>query len=274
MKKSTLILFAISLAGASALVSCGGEVKETGPKYNYEKADSLPEGYLKELGIVKTNIELTARLFEKMNETGYSFAEGNMLSSGKSFSGSSKQALGIGAIGTDMVYSISFQQNSSAISRMEGLMSQANALGITDAFDKELMEKLASEDSTINKSVILTKAYLNAKDQLFSEERAQLATYMVLGGWVEGLHVSSQMCKGKLDDMEIRLGLWEICNTYQNVLNMTKVFENNAEMKTIADKIFEISPLVGKISANSKRYNAEDVAALAEGVQNLRNSIF
>lgn len=274
MKKSTIILLAVSFTGASFLASCGEEVKDTGPKYNYEKADSLPTDYLKELGIVKTNIEITARLFEKMNSAGYSFSEGSMLSASKSFSGSSKQAMGIGAIGTDMVYAISFKQNASAISRMEGLLSQANALGISDAFDKKLMEKLSSEDSTINKSVILTKAYLNAKDQLFSDERAQLATYMVLGGWIEGLHVSSQMAKNKIDDMEIRLGLWEICNTYQNVLNMTKVFESNAEMKAIADKVAEIAPLVNKISGNSKRYNAEDVTALSEGVQTLRNSIF
>lgn len=273
MKKSTLILTAFAFAGSTLIISCGGEVQETGPKYNFEKADSLPDDYLKELGIVKTNIELTAKLFETMHENGFSFNEGNMLSAGKSFSGSAKQAMGIGAIGTDMVYAISFKQNQSAISRMEGLMSQSNGLGVAEAFDKGLMEKLSSEDSTINKSVILTKAYLNAKDQLFSEERAQLATFMVVGGWLEGLHISTSMCKENISNLDIRLGLWEICNTYDNVMNMTKVFESNTEMKDISTKISELEPLIKRISGNSKKYNSDDVSALAEGVAKIRNSV-
>ncbi len=273
MKKSKLILAAFAFAGSTLIISCGGEVEDTGPKYNFEKADSLPDDYLKELGIVKTNIELTAKLFETMNENGFSFNEGNMLSAGKSFSGSSKQAMGVGAIGTDMVYAISFKQNQSAIARMEGLLSQSNALGVAEAFDKSLMEKLSSEDSTINKSVILTKAYLNAKDQLFSEERAQLATFMVIGGWLEGLHISSNMCKDDLSNLDIRLGLWEICNTYSNVMSMSKVFESNADMKDISTKISELGPLVKRISGNSKKYNSEDVVALAEGVAKIRNSV-
>lgn len=273
MKKSTFILATLAFAGSILITSCGGEVQETGPKYNFEKADSLPDDYLKELGIVKTNIELTAKLFETMNENGFSFNESNMLSAGKSFSGSAKQAMGIGAIGTDMVYAISFKQNQSAISRMEGLLNQANALNVAEAFDKELMEKLSSEDSTINKSVILTKAYLNAKDQLFSEERAQLATFMVVGGWLEGLHISTSMCKEKISDLDIRLGLWEICNTYENVISMTKVFESNADMKDISVKISDLEPLVKRISGNSKKYNSEDVNALSEGVAKIRSSV-
>lgn len=274
MKKSTYFFAATSIALASLISSCGSEVQDTGPKYNFEKADSLPDDYLKELGIVKTNIELSAKLYEMLNADGVSFSEGAMLSAGKSFSGSSKQAMGIGAIGTDLVYAISFKQNQSAASRLDGLLSQANSLGVAEAFDKELIEKLSSDDSTINKSVILTKAYLNAKDQLFSEERAQLATFMVIGGWIEGLNISSQVCKGKLDNAEIRLGLWEVCNTYKNVKGMASAFANNADMKAISEQISDLESTVRRISSNSKKYNDEDVAALSEAVAKIRSNIF
>lgn len=255
------------------IASCSSEVKDTGPKYNFEKAESLPDDYLKELGIVKTNIELSAKLYELLHKNGSTFSESTMLSSSKNFNGTPNQAMGIGAIGTDLVYAISFKQNQSAGTRLEGLMSQANALDISEAFNKDLIEKLSSEDTTINKSILLTKAYLNAKDQLFSEERAQLATFMVIGGWIEGLNISTQNCKGKLDNLDIRLGLWEVCNTYKNVRGMTNAFSDNPEMQSVAETISTLEPLVNKISSNAKRYKDEDVAALAEAVVKIRASL-
>lgn len=273
MNKINLLILSVFASGAMLLSACGGEEAPTGPKYNFERAESLPDGYLEELGIIKTNIEVTARLYEDMNANGYSFSESMLLSSGKSFSGSTKQALGIGAIGSDMVYCAAFGQTQSAMSRMEGLMKTAGALGVAEAFDQELIEKMASEDTTINKSVLLTKAYLNAKDQLFSEERAQYATFMVIGGWLEGLHIVSQLTKDEINGKEVRVGVWSVVDSYDNVVHMCSVFESNAEMKKLHDELHTIAPQINKIKKNAKKFKPEDIAALAEAVDGIRNSL-
>lgn len=275
MNKFKLTLILLSISSIGLLPSCGGEeAADTGPKYNFEHADSLPTGYLKELGIVKTNIEVTAKLYQHMMDKGYTFMEGAMLSTGKSFSGSSKQAMGVGAIGSDIVYCATFGQNQSAISRMEGLLKTAGALGVSEAFDKDIMEKMASEDTTINKSVLLTKAYLKAKDQLFSDERAQLATLMVVGGWVEGLHVCSQMMKDDIKDKEVRLGYWELVNTFENIDHMCQVFKNNPDIASVESQIHELAPLINKIKKNEKKYKPADVTALADAVASMRGSMY
>jgi hypothetical protein len=268
--------FSLVLLSASVLLisSCGGGEEEhsTAPKYNFEKADSLPSGYLEELGIVKTNIEVTAKLYQHMNEKGYAFNESFLLSPSKSFSGSSKQAMGIGAIGSDLIFAASFGQNQSAMDRMKGLLGAAGSLGVAEAFDEELMSKMASDDSTINKSVLLTKAYLKAKDQLFSVERAQYATFMIIGGWIEGLHVSCQMLKGDLKDNEIKLGFWEMVSSIESVQHLCRVFESNAEMTKLGEDLKTLNPLLMPIKKHAKKYKVEDVAALADAVAELRNS--
>jgi len=274
MKRTNLFLFTLAVTALSILSSCGGEEAPTGPKYKFERAESLPDGYLAELGIIKTNIEVTAKLYETMNNNGFSFSESAMLSAGKSFSGSSKQALGIGAIGSDMVFCSAFRQNQSAMSRMEGLMKTAGSLGIAEAFDQELIEKMASEDTTINKSVLLTKAYLKAKDQLFSDERAQYATFMVVGGWLEGLHIACQMSKSDLSNMGVRLGVWSMCDTYSNVLHMCDVFKDNSEMKAIAEKLNGLSAPIGKIIKNAKKFSTSDVEELGAAVSEIRGSLY
>lgn len=257
------------------ITSCGGgEEAPTGPKYNFEKADSLPSGYLEELGIVKTNIEVTAHLYSHMNDKGYSFNESVMMSAGKSFSGSTKQAMGIGAIGSDLVFAASFGQNQSAMDRMKGLLNTANSLGVAEAFDEELMTKMASDDSTINKSVLLTKSYLKAKDQLFSEERAQYATFMIIGGWIEGLHISCQMLKDDIKDRDIKLGFWEMVSSYDSVKHLCGVFKNNSDMQALSEKLHNLDGVLAPIRKNAKKYSEDDVKALAEEVAKLRNSSF
>ncbi|GAB4376923.1 MAG: hypothetical protein Kow0075_04670 [Salibacteraceae bacterium] len=274
MKKAIIWSCAVFI-GVSVASCGGGEPEDTSPKYNFERADSLPEGYLEELGIVKTNIEVTAKLYQHMNEQGYAFNESLLMSPSKTFSGSSKQAMGIGAIGSDLVYSASFGQNQSAMERMKGLLNAANSLGVGEAFDEELLTKMSSDDSTINKSVLLTKAYLKAKDQLFSNERAQYATFMIIGGWVEGLHIASNALKeGGIKDNDIKIGFWEMCNSYESVMHLTKVFENNAEMQAVAEKIQGLSETLNPIKKNAKKYNEEHVARLAAAATQLRNELF
>ena len=273
MKRINLSLLALSVSALSLLSACGGE-EAPSPKYNFERAETLPDGYLAELGIIKTNIELTAKLYETMNSSGFSFSESAMLSAGKSFSGSSKQGLGIGAIGSDMVYCSAFGQNQSAMSRMEGLMKTAGALGIAEAFNQTLIEKMASEDTTINKSVLLTKAYLTAKDQLFSDERAQYATFMVVGGWVEGLHIACQTSKNDLSNMDVRLGVWSMCDAYSSVLHMCDVFKDNAEMKAVSEKLSAISDPISKIRNNAKKFSTNDVDELGAAVSEIRGGLY
>ncbi len=272
-----LNLFTLSLLSLSfTIVSCGGdgEVKDAGPKYTFEKADSLPSGYLQELGVVKTNIESSAELFKHMNEKGYAFNDAAMLSASKSFSGSSKQAMGIGAIGSDLVYSASYAQTQIAMDRMKGLLSTASALGVAEAFDEELMSQMAGEDSTVNKPVLLTKAYLKAKDQLFSEERAQYATFMIIGGFIEGLHISCQSMKDDIKDDQVRIGFFEVVNSVGSVQHLCRVFESNAEMTKLSEELRALDPLIKVIKKNAKGYNTKDVAALADAVANIRNSSF
>lgn len=265
---------ATAVIALSLLAACGGEEAPSGPKYNYERADSLPTGYLEELGIIKTNIEVSAKLYEDMSAAGYAYNESILLPASKSFSGASKQAIGIGAMGSDMVYTGAFDQTQGAMSRMEGLLKTASDLGIAEAFDQSLMEKMASDDSTLNKSVLLTKAYLKAKDQLFSDERAQFATFMVIGGWIEGLHISTQMTKDNLANADVRLGLWSVCNAYSNVMHMCEVFKANAEMQQIAEQLKTIEGPLNAVKKSPKKFNTDDVTALADAVSEIRNKLY
>jgi len=273
MSKPKIVSFCLMAVSTAVLMSCGGE-EPKGPRYNYERADSLDPAYLQELSSVRTNIEISAQLFGQLVEAEYPFDESLMLSSGKSFSGSKGQALGLGAVGSDLVYATLFGQNQTAITRSKDMMDQANKLNVPEAFDEKFITALTSDDSTINKPIMLTKAYLNAKDQLFSEDRAQLATFMAVGGWVEGIYIGSGALKTKLDRNDIRITFFEMVKSYDNVMKMLTVFADmNPEIAALKTEMEALAPAIGPIKSKPNRYKLEQVVALHEAIGKFRSKI-
>ncbi|MEM9022728.1 MAG: hypothetical protein AAGB22_03240, partial [Bacteroidota bacterium] len=179
MANNTRPLFALMAALLPFLfmTGCGNEEPPV-LQYALNRADSLPEAYLGELRNIRNSIEVTAGLFAALNANGYAYQEEAMLSPEKSsgFGTSEQQAMGIGAYCSSLVYTTSFGYQQTAINQTRSLRELAGRLDIGDAFDAEMLDGLTSADSSVNKSIILTKAYLNARDQLYSEERAQMAT--------------------------------------------------------------------------------------------------
>lgn len=275
MKSFTIISVTFMVGFAVALSSCGGESGPKKPAYDYERSDSLSKDYLNELSTIRSTIESSASLFNKLNENGYSFDEGDMLSSGKgsSMSTSKKQALALGAFGSDMVYTSSFGQTQSSLNYLQSINGLSGKLGIQSAFDEKLMEKLSSEDSTVNKSVLLTQAYIKAKDNLFSDDRAKIATMMAVGGWIESMHLASTMLANKMDGNIPRTEYWELADSYKSLLKMCQVFENDADIKSLVTSLDEIRTPVAKIYSNSRKYSVKDVKAAQEALQALRSQI-
>ena len=126
---------------------------------------------------------------EAMRGSGFSFNAGSCNSSSKasSYSGSKAQAMNLGVYAADLNYAACFEASNEVRSYLDATMGLADKLGVRAAFDEEIITKIVEADSTTNRSVLLSEAYLNAEDQLYSEDRAELATYMIVGGWTEGM---------------------------------------------------------------------------------------
>ncbi len=275
MKAFTIVPVSLIIGFAAVLSACGGETGSSKPAYDYERSDSLSKDYLNELSTIRSTIETSANLFNQLNDNSFSFTESNMLSTGKgsSASTSQKQALALGAFGSDMVYASSFGQTQSAINYLSGINGLAGKLGIQSAFDEKIMEKLSSEDSTVNKSVLLTQAYIKAKDNLFSEDRAKIATMMAVGGWVESMYLASSMLGGKMEGNAPRTEFWELADSYKSLLRMCEVFESDADIKAIRTSLEGIKAPIKKIFSNSRKYSGSDVQAAQEALKTLRGEL-
>lgn len=80
----------------------------------------------------------------------------------------------------------------------------------------------------IDKSAVLTKAYLKATEQMYSEEKALLVSYMVLGGWIQGMKLSYEVCGNYLKDQNVALSLYDQTYSFYNCIRLLE--ESKAEI--------------------------------------------
>jgi hypothetical protein len=118
----------------------------------------------------------------------------NALSSTSKYTTNKSMALNLGVYITDLSFASLFDQAQTTIKYMEASKKMADGLGITDAIDKATMDRL--EENINNRDVILdiiSETFMSSTAFLKENDRQPLATMTLVGGWVEGLYLATQI---------------------------------------------------------------------------------
>ena len=101
-----------------------------------------------------------------------------------------KAAMNLGVYVTDVGYQVAYQQVEESFSHMEALQRLAETVGVSTAFDINLMQKyennLNNPDSLAS---LLNETMLLAEQRLEASERLAMAGLVLTGSFVEGLYL-------------------------------------------------------------------------------------
>jgi hypothetical protein len=273
MKKN---LFYLIAGTAVILSSCDGE-QTSGPKvYDYEKEDSLNTTYTSNLGNIRVSIEQTAELNKTMKEGGISFNGSVLNSPGKAsgYSSSKAQALNLGVYSSDLNYAVAYDQGQDAMNYIKAVMQLSQKLGIEKAFNEEMIQKLSEADTTVDKSILLTRAYRHAQDQLQSNQRAQLATLMVVGGWIESLYITTSLLKDKETSGQVKSNVWDIAFAYTNVVEMLEVFKSsNQDCAEVREDIKVLAQPLDDLFRARQNIQTVHIQKVHEAISSVRQKI-
>lgn len=159
-------------------------------------------------------------------------------------------ALNLGIYSTDLSYASLFDQTQASIRFMTASKKMAEGLGILNAIDNSIIEKL--EANVNNRDVILdiiSETLLNTNSNLEENDRVEIGSIILVGGWVEGLYIATTLAdNSKSSNSELvnriidqKLSL----NTVFNLLNQNK---NNADIKAVLSDINEIKMIYDQIN--------------------------
>jgi uncharacterized protein YjgD (DUF1641 family) len=136
------------------------------------------------------------------------------------------QALNLGIYTCDLSFASLYDQTQLIIDYMNAAKKMADGLGILDAIDQKTIEDL--EQNINDKEAIMgiiSETFLNSNSYLADNDQSAVAAIVLVGGWIEGLYLSTQLVD-------------------------IKKFSGNKLVTTIVDQKLSIDILINLLNSN------------------------
>ena len=183
-----------------------------------------------------------AMLLKKTN-TNYNKALLNSADNVSRYSTNYSKALNLGIYTADIGYTVTYDQTQDAILYLHSAQELASSLSIVGSFEKEMMDRfqknITSQDSIF---AIVTGAFNSSDNYLKRNNRKDIATLTVAGGWIEALHFLANVSKSS-NNQEIVNRIGEQKVTLNNLIKLLMEFQEQKEIGALIDQLLELSNL-------------------------------
>jgi hypothetical protein len=182
----------------------------------------------------------TAMLIEKSGAA-YNKAFLNDAKKASTYATNFQKALNLGVYGADVGYVTMYDQSQDALKYMGVINKLSDELGITGAFDKELVTRFETNfgkrDSMLS---MVSVAYRNADAFLKDNDRLNVGALVLAGGWIETTYFSTQLAvKSGNKDIINRIG--EQKYTLNNLVKMLTPYYDQPEYDALIDELIELA---------------------------------
>ncbi|MBZ0207133.1 MAG: hypothetical protein K8H89_12470 [Flavobacteriales bacterium] len=230
--RNTTIWAAAIMLGLT-VVSCGGGDKADRAETTADTLATAPTGD----GLVKVGGKLfsipspvqTAML---IREVGMPYANELPLSTDSTsrFATKQKQALAMGVYGADLAYVAIHKDGQRSLRTLKAIEQLSGQLNLSNAFDKQLLDafkkNINNEDSLLR---LTGKAFRAADMYLKNDQRNDVSTGVLAGGWIEGLYLTLGST-GETVNPKITARLAEQRHTLNNLIALLEANDGSSEL--------------------------------------------
>ena len=155
---------------------------------------------------------------------------------------SSKKALNLGVYAVDLSYSKVFEQFETAGKYFNSMQRMAEELGIPSSYFENTAERfdrnINNKDSLIK---IANEVYMATDIYLRENERYGASAQIILGGWLEAMHIAVDIAN-KTGDIDIIERIAEQRTSLANVIEMLDNYSDDIAIKENLGKMKELQP--------------------------------
>jgi len=193
IKLTAILIIAVLMAG------CGSEKKKSGSDGLSLSDSEMDAGILEDVNSAKQIFySLPSPLETAMliRNAGASYNEDllNPVDNTSEYTTNKSMALNLGIYTTDLSFASLFDQTQTSIRYMNAAKRMADGLGILDAIDNNTIDMLEENINNRERIMdIISETFMNSSSFLQENERPALATIVLVGGWVEGLYIASNL---------------------------------------------------------------------------------
>jgi hypothetical protein len=183
----------------------------------------------------------------------------NPVENAKLYTTNSSQALNLGIFTCDLSFASLYDQTQLIIVYMNAAKKMADGLGILDAINQSTIDRL--EENINNTEVIMdivSETFLNSNSYLADNDQPAIATIVLVGGWMEGLYIATQLVDEK--DFNGNKLVGRVIDQKLSIGVLLKLLENNKEhpaVGTLITQMNKLSAVFDKINISTKPIKTE-----------------
>jgi hypothetical protein len=196
--QKTILGIVALLTIAIYLGSCGsgGDKAETSPVIEITEVDETVLQDVKEAEKIFYSLPSPLESAMLIKSTGAKFDADllNPTDNISRYTTNKAMALNLGIYTCDLSFSSLYDQTQLVIDYMSAAQNMADGLGILDAINSETIDRL--EENVNNREVIMdivSETFLNSNSYLEENEQPAIASIVLVGGWLEGLYIATQL---------------------------------------------------------------------------------
>jgi len=199
--------------------------------------------------------------------TGYNEDLLNSVDNATKYSITKSMALNLGIYTCDLSFASLYDQTQASIDYMNAAKKMADGLGILDAISQENIDRL--EENINNRDVIMdiiSETFMNSSSYLQENDRAAVAAIVLVGGWMEGLYLATQLVPDtanlgnnklvqRIVDQKLSLNIVErLLNDYKDNPDIQAIMKDINVIKVLYDKIPMTASSSSETSTNEKTH--------------------
>ncbi|MGB0886804.1 MAG: hypothetical protein ACPGSL_01665 [Vicingaceae bacterium] len=158
-----------------------------------------------------------------------------------SYSTNFKKAINLGIYGADLGYVTLYDQTQDAISFLTAVKSIADDLGVSSAFDIELVERfemnIGNQDSLL---VLVSDAYKASDRFLKGNEQNNIGSLILAGGWIESLYFAVNTAE-MTGNKDVITRIAEQKTTVINLIKLLTPYYSKPEYTVLINDLIELN---------------------------------
>ncbi|MBP5419892.1 MAG: hypothetical protein J6Y72_08810 [Bacteroidales bacterium] len=255
MKLGYLIIPAASII---ALTSCQFNRNQTTGEFDDTQANTLIEMQAEDdlnkskaiLYTLPSPIEIASII--KESDVKYDEDLLNNISNSERYTSGLKMALNLGIYSSDMSLASMFNQSQKTVEYLNSLTSLSSRLGSAQLIDDETISRLESKGTTKDEMLdIISEVYMKINNYLTENNRKNVATMVLVGGWTEGLYVALNIADVNADKNRLLaeriIGQKMALNTVIDIIESTPNAENDQDLIYLKGKMNEIKVILDEV---------------------------
>ncbi|MBL4716195.1 MAG: hypothetical protein JKX95_06125 [Bacteroidia bacterium] len=171
----------------------------------------------------------------------------NSTSNAINYSTNFKKAVNLGIYGANLGYINIYNEVGSAVSYLSTISELANDLRVGQFFDFHTLKRLASNRDNLDSLLyISTKGFDKMNNYLKVQNRGNISVYMLVGGWLEALYLSTQIAESNESDvLTERIGEQKI--TIDNIRLLLTVYKRDPFVRDLLGDIEELKAIYDEV---------------------------